>query len=65
MNKRQRKKHLKKVNDRIAYLNQYNIVFGRKNGKTVFYRQILKAIYSKKYKPFINIKTMLERYVLL
>lgn len=37
---------------------------GRKNGKTLLYKRINKAIYSKKYKPFKELRKMYENRII-
>lgn len=52
MNKRQQKKRQKIIQQRFNFFNGFLIRTGRKNGKTLLFKAILKACYSKKHKPF-------------
>lgn len=61
MNKRQKKKHMKKIKDRHNYLSQYHFCWGRQSGKTYFINQMFMAVYSKRYKPFDRVKKYLEK----
>lgn len=59
MNKRQKKKRLKEISRRRAFIKDRLIVAGRQNGKTLFINSVLKIINSKKYRPF---KQLQKRY---
>ena len=52
MNKRQRKKQMTKIVNRVHFFRKHLIIEGRRNGRTVFAQKVLNACYSKKYKPF-------------
>ena len=52
MNKRQRKKREKIINERLEFFSKIFINIGRRNGKTQLYEGINKAIYSKHHQPF-------------
>ena len=64
MNKRQIKKRNKTINARISFFNSHIIYSGRRNGKTFLYKKIVKACYSKKYKPFREFKKVYEKIFL-
>lgn len=61
MNKRQRKKREKTIIERLKFLNVHHISSGRRNGKTFLFNIMLKACYSKKYKPFKLLKRMYNK----
>ena len=61
MNKRQKKKHKKKISDRYDYLSKYHFYWGRQSGKVYFINRMFKAIHDKRYKPFDEFKVYLEK----
>lgn len=63
MNKRQRKKYKTKVCKRAKYFCGINFIAGRKNGKTLALQRLLKAMLSKKYRPFKDMQKCMDRLV--
>lgn len=64
MNKRQRKKREKIINERYKFFSKMFINICRRNGKTQLLAVINKAIYSKKYKPFNELRKMYENKII-
>jgi len=62
MNKRQYKKRVKTISDRLGFFNNRIKSGGRKNGKTSLQIAILKVALSKKYKPFKELQRRLNDY---
>ncbi len=56
MNKRQKKKRNKIIELRMAFFRKHIIYAGRMNGKSIISNTITKACWSKKYKPFNDLK---------
>lgn len=63
MNKRQKKKRDKIIINRIVFFRHFLIYDGRRNGKTHRLNEMIKAIYSKKYKPFKELKKQYENII--
>ena len=65
MNKRQRKKKQKKIDERLSYIwnKKYVVLFGRKSGKTSAIKFMMKACLSKKYKNFKIVKRQIDKLV--
>lgn len=63
MNKRQKKKRSKIIINRIVFFRHHLLYYGRRNGKTHRLNEITKAIYSKKYKPFNELKKRYENLI--
>ncbi|AAK79148.1 hypothetical protein BJV85_002821 [Clostridium acetobutylicum] len=64
MNRRQVKKISKNINKRIRFFNAHLTMCSKRNDKTILYRNINKACYSKKYKPFKLLKKVYEKIFL-
>lgn len=56
MNKREKKKRSKIIAERLLYFNKQLIYGGRRNGKWYMQERILKAVFSKSYKYFKELK---------
>lgn len=65
MNKRQKKKSIRKVEYRVKTLNNLRLVTGRKNGKTTILKCIYKSCLDKGYKPFKEVYKYLKKNKLL
>lgn len=61
MNKRQRKKRLKIIAERVKFINSHMFISGRMNGKTLLWGRIQEACYSKKYKPYKQLKRFFKK----
>lgn len=56
MNKRQRKKKNKKIDERLRYLQCFSCRTGRQCGKTNLYISLIKTSMSESYKEFKKLK---------
>ena len=61
MNKRQLKKKFKKINERFEYFNSFNIIYGRRCGKTGIILSILEMVYDVRYMKFKRLKKYFKR----
>ena len=61
MNKRQRKKNKKKIDERLKYLQCFSYRAGRQCGKTSLYISLFKISMSKSYKEFKTLKKYFKK----
>lgn len=61
MNKRQRKKNKKKIDERLKYLQCFSYRTGRQCGKTSLYISLFKTSMSKSYKEFKTLKKYFKK----
>lgn len=64
MNKRQKKKRGRIIKERFEFFNKHLIYYSRRNGKTYTQNEIMKAILSKKHKPFKELKKKYENLII-
>lgn len=58
LNKRQQKKRIKIINERVYFCNNNIIVYGNKKTKNMTHNALQKIVYGKSYKKFKNLKEM-------
>ncbi len=61
MNKRQRKKMLKNIDERFQYMMNLNIVKVRQFSKTNMRINLMEIALDERYKPFKNLKKYVRR----
>jgi hypothetical protein len=59
VNKRQKKKRKKNINERVWFFHPLLIIPARQNGKTSYVKRMNRAIFSKHYYPFKEMKRII------
>lgn len=58
MNKRQKKKIIKIINERFEYMNNLDIISARRWGKINMQTNLMRIVLAKEYRLFKNLKKM-------
>ena len=61
MNKRQKKKIIKTINERFDYMNNLDIISAKRWGKINMQTNLMRIVLAKEYRPFKNLKKNVDK----